>query len=252
VKILHALLEATRPNGAAVNAVHVGAFQTAVSAAFTGLASTCRPEHSCVPEAEQGVADAGSLVGRDARELATLVLSLNPLEASIGMAAINALLAVDQAQHDDKEASVFLSERAAGKDLAIIGHFPFVERLRPIVRKLYVIERNPLPGDLSVEEGWKVLPRCDVVCVTGATLINHTFDDVMRACKGAYVALVGPSAPLSPVVFEFGVRAVCGARVTDPAAVLERLTQGATFRQIRKAGVRLATALAPDAGEARA
>jgi uncharacterized protein len=245
MKILHALLDVVRDQSAVVTAVHVGAFQTAVTAGATGLAATCRPEHSCVPESEQGVADAGSLVGRDARDLARMLLSDNPLEASIGMAALNALLPVEVGRLDDREASVFLSERAAGKSLAIIGHFPFADRLRPIARNLWVIELNPLAGDLSVEEGWKVLPKCDVVAVTGTTLINHTFDDVLGACRGAYVALVGPSAPITPLLFEFGVHAICGARVIAPAPVIERVMQGATFRQTRKhGGVRLTTVVA--------
>lgn len=65
MKVLNALLDAVSGQSAAVRAVHVGAFQTAVTADSTGLASTCRPEHSCLPQSEQGVADAGSLVGRD-------------------------------------------------------------------------------------------------------------------------------------------------------------------------------------------
>lgn len=245
MRILHALLEEVGGHAAAAQAVHVGAFQTAVTAGSTGLAATCRPEHSCMPQSEQGVADAGSLVGRDARDLARMVLSENALEASIGMAAINALLPTDASQLDDREASDFLAEKAAGKSLAIIGHFPFADRLRPFTRKLWVIELNPLPGDLSVEEGWKVLPESEVVCVTGATLINHTFDEIINACRSAYVVLVGPSAPVTPRVFEFGVDAICGARVIEPGPVIDKVMQGATFRQTRRTGVKLATVVSP-------
>jgi hypothetical protein len=170
-----------------------------------------------------------------------MVLSENPLEASIGMAAINALLAADKPETEQHEAADFLAERSAGKNLAVIGHFPFVDRLRTTTRNLWVIERQPLLGDLTEDEGRLVLPECDVVCVTGATLINHSFHDVLTLCQQAYVVLVGPSAPLTPLVFGFGVNAVCSAWVTEPLLVLDRVMQGATFRQIRKAGVRLAT-----------
>jgi uncharacterized protein (DUF4213/DUF364 family) len=160
------------------------------------------------------------------------------LQQPIGMTAVNALLPTDANKLDDREASDFLAEKAAGKSLAIIGHFPFADRLRPITRKLWVIELNPLPGDLSVVEGWKVLPESEVVCVTGATLINHTFDEIISACRGAYVVLVGPSAPVSPRIFEFGVDAICGARVVEPGPVIDKVMQSCREQRSGRRGGR--------------
>ncbi|HEY73239.1 MAG: hypothetical protein DRJ03_20485 [Chloroflexi bacterium] len=64
-----------------------------------------------------------------------------------------------------------------------------------------------------------------------------TFDDLIRLCRpNAFVLLLGPSAPLSPALFEMGVDAVSGTLVIDPERVLQSVGQGATFRQIKRAG----------------
>ena len=82
-----------------------------------------------------------------------------------------------------------------------------------------------------------MLPQADVVALTGTSLINHTFDGLIRLCRSdALVLLLGPSAPLTPILFEAGVNAVSGTLVTDPERVLRSVGQGATFRQIKRAG----------------
>jgi uncharacterized protein (DUF4213/DUF364 family) len=48
--------------------------------------------------------------------------------------------------------------------------------------------------------------------------------------------VLGGTAPLSPVLFDHGVDAIAGSKVTDPETVLRFVSQGATFRQIK--GVR--------------
>jgi len=124
-----------------------------------------------------------------------------------------------------------------------VGHFPFVERVRQAVGACWVLELAPRPGDLPAERADELLPQADVVALTGTSLINHTFDDLIALCRpDAFVLLLGASAPLTPVLFEVGVSATSGTRVVDPQAVLRLVGQGATFRQIKRGGgVRLLT-----------
>ena len=76
-----------------------------------------------------------------------------------------------------------------------------------------------------------------MVALTGTSLINHTFDALIGLCRpDAFVLLLGASAPLSPVLFKTAVDAVSGTLVTDPERVLRSVSQGATFRQIKRAG----------------
>jgi uncharacterized protein (DUF4213/DUF364 family) len=62
---------------------------------------------------------------------------------------------------------------------------------------------------------------------------------------GAKVLLLGPSTPLSPILFDYGISVLSGSVVEDPETVLRLIGQGASFRQIRSQGVRLVTVEAP-------
>ena len=77
--------------------VVVGAFWTGIVVGTDpprcGLASTLRP---VAHPGGHPVPDAGWLTGHTGRELAELLRSSNTLEASVGMAAFNALLDVDE------------------------------------------------------------------------------------------------------------------------------------------------------------
>ncbi len=223
---------------APVRQILVGAFWTAVvldtEPARCGLASTLR--------AEDGgpwppVTEPGRLQQRSARQLAELLRSERILEASIGMAAFNALLKVDESALTEINADEIILERGAGRRVAIVGHFPFIERVRAEAAECWVLERQPGAGDLPAEQAAEVLPQADVVALTGTSLINHTFEELMALCRSdAFVLLLGPSAPLTAKLFEIGVNAISGTRVYDPELVLYSLSQGATFRQIKRGG----------------
>jgi uncharacterized protein (DUF4213/DUF364 family) len=229
---------------APVRQILVGAFWTAVvletDPPRCGLASTLR--------AESGgpwppVVRAGRLMERSGRELAQMLRSERILEASIGMAAANALLEVDESALPELNAEQIVMEQGAGRRVAIVGHFPFIDRVREAAAQCWVLELHPGPGDLPADHAAEVLPQADVVALTGTSLINHTFDDLIGLCRpDAFVLLLGPSTPLSPVLFEAGVNALSGTRVDDTEQVLFSVGQGATFRQIkRRGGLRLLT-----------
>ena len=222
----------------AVRQVLVGAFWTAVvlegEPPRGGLASTLRAEHS---GPWPPVRRPGRFHERSGRELAQLLRSERVLEASIGMAAFNALLDIDEARLTEINAADIILERGSGRRVAIVGHFPFIERVRAAAAECWVLELRPAPGDLPADRAAEVLPQADVVALTGTSLLNHTFDDLIALCRPeAYVLLLGPSAPLTPVLFELGVDAISGTRVDDAERVLLALSQGATFRQIKRAG----------------
>jgi uncharacterized protein (DUF4213/DUF364 family) len=223
---------------APVRQLLVGSFWTAVvldtDPPRCGLASTLR--------AETGgpwppVRDAGRLEARSGRELAELLRSPRILEASIGLAALNALLEVDEGPLTEANAGDIVLERGTGRRVAIVGHFPFIERVRDAAEKCWVLELRPSSGDLPASQAEHVLPHADVVALTGTALLNHTFDDLIGLCRpDAYVLLLGPSVPFSPLLFQHGVDALSGTRVIDPEHVLLSVGQGATFRQIKQSG----------------
>jgi uncharacterized protein (DUF4213/DUF364 family) len=149
------------------------------------------------------------------------------------MAAFNSLLKVDEKACTEMNAEDLIVRRGTGRRVAIVGHFPFVERVRQAAEVCWVLELHPRAGDLSAGQANEVLPQADVVALTGTSLLNHTFDDLVGLCRPeTFVILLGASAPLSPVLFERGVDAIAGTRVVDVPAVLQAVGQGATFRQI--------------------
>jgi uncharacterized protein (DUF4213/DUF364 family) len=170
-------------------------------------------------------------------ELAAWLRSGSTLEASIGMAALNALLEVDLASCEEVNAEAVILAHGMDKNVAIVGHFPFVERVRAAAARCWVIERHPRPGDEPSERMAELVPQADVVALTGTSLINHTFEHVMALCSPqAHVVVLGPSTPLSPILLEAGAHTISGTLVVDPERVLRSVTQGATFRQIKRAG----------------
>jgi uncharacterized protein (DUF4213/DUF364 family) len=217
---------------APVRQVLVGAFWTAVvlDTGRCGLASTLRAEsHEEGPPVRQP----GRLCEHSGREMAEWLHSPRILEASIGMAALNALLDVDESACTELNAEEVIVQRGAGQRVAIVGHFPFVERARQAAKVCWVLELRPRPGDLPAVQAEDVLPQADVVALTGTSLLNHTFDDLIALCRpGAFVVVLGASAPLSPILLDRGVDAISGTKVVDVPAVLRAVGEGATFRQI--------------------
>jgi uncharacterized protein (DUF4213/DUF364 family) len=176
---------------------------------------------------------AGHLLEQSARELAENLRSSSRLEAGVGMAALNALLDVEDDRCREVNAESLILEASAGRRVAVVGHFPFVERVRQHAAECEVLELRPQPGDAPAERAGEIIPRADIVALSGTTLLNHTFDDLIELCRSdAFVLLVGASAPLTPVLFERGVDAICGTRVVAVDDAVRAVTQGATFRQI--------------------
>jgi len=237
--ILREVIAALAGKEEPVRAVCAGAFWTAVTSRHTGLATTCRPDAPLEDPHAFPVSDAGRLLEKNAGELAAYALSPDTLSASLGVAAINSLLEPDESRCSERGAFEVLAERGRGRDVAVVGHFPFVDRLRPLVRNLWVIEKRLRPGDLPESEAARVLPRCQVVCLSGTTLINHTLEGLLACCRGATIVLTGPSSLFTPVLFDHGIDVVCGTRVIDAAEVFRFVSQAASFRQIHGHGVRL-------------
>jgi uncharacterized protein (DUF4213/DUF364 family) len=237
MKIIDALLS-TLAYEAPVRDIRQGPFQTAVLTNHCGLASTLHDHthrHRKAP-----VEEAGSLMEKDTAALVQMVYSASPLEAAIGMATINSLLEVDEPRCTLLNAGDLLAKKGAGKKVAIVGHFPFIPQLRKVVKELWVVERNPWEGDFAEAEAENLIPQADVVGITGTAFTNHTIERLLNICNpNAYVVVLGDTAPLSTVLFDYGIDAVSGTRVVEPEAVLRCVSQGATFRQIE--GIRLLT-----------
>lgn len=223
-----------------VSDIRTCVYWTAVTSFRCGLASSMAT--SILPSEGHQVESAGNLLPIGANELAKQSLSSRILEASIGIAAINSILPIDESLCVDMNAEEEIRSQGEGKRIAVIGHFPFVKGLKAVAQELWVFELpgRGRPGDITGNEIETLLPQAEVVAITSTTLINHTLGSILNLiAPDAYKMMLGPSTPLSPVFFDYGFDALSGSIVVDQAQVLSCISQGANFRQVK--GVRKVT-----------
>jgi hypothetical protein len=236
LKILDALISNLKRDDYPVRSVHSCVFWTAVISKHCGLSSTFRDEG---PSHERGVRDVGNLTKKNASELAEYAKSESLLEASIGMATINSIIDIKESKCVEKNAFEIILEKGQGKNVAIVGHFPWIPKLKGKTKNLWVLEQRLKEGDLPAKEADRILPQCEVVGITGTSFINHTLEGLLNLCKEAYVLLIGPTSPLSPLLFDYGIDAICGSKIIDPDQLIRSISEGATFKEVT--GVRLLT-----------
>ncbi len=174
-------------------------------------------------------------------EALSLVSSLNPLEKSVGVAAVNAvssylLWGAGQRRGLQIEVGVDIISAvphvASGKVL-IVGHMgPLVRALKERgAEEVYVVERCAAMrcrGALSDSALPRLAPEADTLVVTGATLVNDTLDHILSLRKrDSTLVLVGPTAGAHPTpLFVEGVDAVASMRAVKVSAVLDVIKRG--------------------------
>jgi uncharacterized protein (DUF4213/DUF364 family) len=178
--------------------------------------------------------------GMPLRELAGCIKSWDFAEASIGLAAINAwyndaerlralgLSISDASFIEDRAADPFISmqREIAGKNVAVIGHFPYIDQLFAPVCTLSVMEKfNPKDGDYPEQTADYLLPESDFVFISSYTFVEKSLPRYLALSKNARVTLVGPATPVTPILHRFGVHSVAGFVVKDGAAA-ERIAAG--------------------------
>ncbi len=244
MSLMQKLLAAVQTDGRVID-IRVGTNWTIVvietpTGVRAGLAST-QVVHG-LEHGQPAVRDAGRLVGKRGSELTAWMQAPSLTERSIGFAALNSLIQVEQSRCMPINAESLILERGRGKHVAIVGHFPFVPKVRETAAVCSVLELNPGPGDLPASAAPEVLPRADIVAITGMSLVNGTFEDLAALCSPeAFVLLLGATTPLTPLFFDYGIDAISGTVVDDIPLASMAVSQGANFRQI--GGKRLLTML---------
>jgi hypothetical protein len=205
-----------------------------------GLASTVRPPRN-PGRAEMAVAEAGELESRRTLALTQRVGRAGP-EASLGFAALQATLPLQPGRWMEGNADRALTRRCEGKRVALVGRFNFASALALSAASVEVLELDPLPGERPADRAADLLPRSDLIVITGMALVNRTLEGLLALCPPeSDVALVGPSVPMSELLFDYGVRLLCGAYVEAPKRVMAGIRQGANFHQLHRLGTRLVT-----------
>ena len=218
-----------------VNQMIIGYHWTMVCGQKCGLASTMAGEHTNLHQPIQHVGDMQNL---NIQTLAEWVLSNNLLEASIGMAALNAALPLSKENAQELNASEIIFQKCPGKNVVIVGSFPFVNKIRQHAKNCWVIDKKEFVNSLPASASTEFIPRADIVAISGTALINHSMEDLLKLCHPrSLIIILGPSTPMHPLWYEQGVYAYSGTEIENPQTAALCVQQGAMFKQVK--GVRL-------------
>ncbi|MEE8717239.1 MAG: DUF364 domain-containing protein [Coriobacteriales bacterium] len=187
----------------------------------------------------------------DLRALASLAKSWNFVDASLGVAALNAWYCrpeairalggtIDEgvvASHDaSNPLRGMLCQRWQGKRVAVVGHFPGVEAMARQAQ-VTVLERDcSQDGDVPDSACEFVVPRQDFVLMTGTTLTNKTAPRLLELARDAVAVMVGPSSVPSPALIAHGADVIGGSVVVDPEPARFAIKGGS--KQDWRAGIR--------------
>jgi uncharacterized protein (DUF4213/DUF364 family) len=254
-EIYDTLIKAVPPDST-VQACLAGLHWFAVRSEGMGLAMTPREGERCLPRA-------GEIAGMRTRDLAASLKSWNLHEAALGLAALNSALnaplsmkhslGLCPGQQPDEDVFTCLLDEFRGRKVAVVGHFRNLERVQAIC-DLSILERLPQPGDLPDPACEWILPEQDYVVITATTLINKTLPRLLQLSRNARVVLAGPSTPMTPRLFEFGIDMLAGLVVEDEKRVWTVVQEGGRHgifhRGSRKVKVAREAALC-EAGSAR-
>jgi uncharacterized protein (DUF4213/DUF364 family) len=214
-----------------VKDIRLGLFHTGVLTRNCGLAATL--PRDALKQTPPLMQSPGDLLDKSALELSRMSFSDSIIEAAVGMATINSLLDIDESNCVELNARELIIKKGRNKKIAIVGHFPFISKLRDIAGQVWVLEKNPLPGDLPENEAENLIPEADVLAITGTAITNHSMEYLLGLKNSkAFVIVLGDSAILSPILFDYGIDAISGTKVTDHELAMRCIGQGANFRQI--------------------
>lgn len=217
MRIIQDLLAEVAGSDYPVRRVVIGLHWIAVESRCVGMAHVFRPP------GKYEVADSGGLVGMSALALARRALSWNPLEAGLGLAALNSLIPAS-----GQPGNVFdrLPALARGRRVTVIGRFPFNDAVREAAAQGWFLEMEPRRDELPPAAAEAVIPQSDLLVVTATALINHTLPRLLQLAKDAHAIVLGPSTPMSATLFRHGANVLAGIHVADADALFQSVAQG--------------------------
>lgn len=138
--------------------------------------------------------------------------------------------------------------------ISIVGYGGMLDRTMGKCRELHVLDMRPIsrlqvtfigeeitygPRGIrfhSAEDAGFLLPRSDVILLTGCTLVNGTFQELAELSKGARVfGIYGPSAQIIPeYLAELGIHYISTCRIRQADLLYERLMECLPGQEVLK------------------
>jgi uncharacterized protein (DUF4213/DUF364 family) len=237
VRIREKIIQALRDKGGeeVVKDVRIGLGYTAVQleSGRTGLAFTFRQD---LPGGCSVFHGLRPLAGRPVGALLSGLNSGEKIEATVGLAAANALIKhqIQGAQEGD---ILKVLNIHPGDEVGMVGYFaPMVPELKKRAKHLTIFEKWEQPGEILPEEAaFEWLPKCQIALITSTTLLNNTIDPLLRAAVSCReVVLLGTSTPLLKEAFkDTPVTMLSGMEVIDPKGILQMVSEGGGTRDFK-------------------
>lgn len=213
-----------------VSSISYGAHVVGVESRKMGLATWSGGRH---PVSLENMPEAGQQ--SSAKALAEYLKSDNPLESSLGLAAVNSLLPdAPKANLINVNAGDLILELGKNKKVAVIGHFPFVAKMQQKFDDLMVFEKLPGKGDLEEKLIPEKLPEADLIAITATTISNKTLGNILDYCSpNSIKMLIGPSTPVNKALFDLGFHYLAGSIVEDKKTIKEGIIAGYPFKHLK-------------------
>ncbi len=210
MSLLESLAASLPPSTLSLEEVIVGPRCTFVVSSHCGLAAMPPDGHG--PAARLQLCE--GLSGSPLKDLLPLASSSRPSEASLGVAAMNALL-----QENLKPASFhpYSIPRAGGKSVGLVGEFAFTEHLKALAADVITVEKDAAE---------RVLPGVDIAIISDVSIVDHSLQALLAASASCYTIVFGPSTPLSPILFDYGADQLVGIRVENRQATADWVASG--------------------------
>jgi uncharacterized protein (DUF4213/DUF364 family) len=152
-----------------------------------------------------------NIIGKSAREIGEWVLTgQDDLKRGVGMAVLTAASKSQTLRDVESPDLSFGIEVLPTDRIGMIGFIPpiameFRKRAREvIIFDKGISQKGGNKGEVySMEEQPKLLPKCDIVILSGTTMINNTIEELLIMCKNAReIVMVGASTPMFPEAFK--------------------------------------------------
>lgn len=215
--------------------VGLGYTCTMLESGECGLAYSFRNELGCCCGV---LAQAGDLIGQECEAIIPWLKEKHILKAAVGLSVINAILNTSQEWETGNVIKAIEMKR--DETFGLVGDFePILNFVKKQTENIYVFEQisEKNNGIYPAKDIPLYLPKCDVVVITGTSIINNTIDDILPFCLEAReVFIVGPSTPLHPESFKgHNVTLLAGTVVTDADKMLRIISQGGGTMQMKPA-----------------
>jgi len=178
-----------------------------------------------------------TIIGQSALEAAQMIVTgSDNIQRGVAASVLTAASRKLDLPNDDGSA-LFGVDFKKEDTIGMIGYIsPVAKQLSGIIKELIVFDKGlSLYGGnrhlRPMEQQTELVPKCDIVLISGTAAINLSLDPLLELCTGAReIVLLGPSTPMFPEAYR-------GSRITRLAGSFwENDHKKEIFRSITLAG----------------